>query len=149
MQQRPLLRLHVQQLLRLRMWQVEEVRRSPEGERGGLRHRHQQGGGRGRRGEGGTGGLHATFREEEQGGEGREKGGGHGGRKDATPEEKSSSNLPSPPPPPPPPPLFQGQQQHSPLRLSMTSGVLDAFFNFVKLLDLWFVFMKGATKPLK
>lgn len=63
--------------------------------------------------------------------------------------EEASDPSSSSPPTPPPPPLFQGQQQHSPLRLSMTSGVIDAFFNFVKLLDLWFVFMKGATKPLK
>lgn len=49
----------------------------------------------------------------------------------------------------PPPPVFDGSMDHKPLQLTLTSAALAALFNFIKLIDVWFVFMKGATRPTK
>lgn len=49
----------------------------------------------------------------------------------------------------PPPPVFDGSMDHKPLQLTLTSAALAALFNFVKLIDVWFVFMKGAARPTR
>lgn len=49
----------------------------------------------------------------------------------------------------PPPPVFDGSADHRPLQLTLTSAALGALFNFVKLIDVWFVFMKGAARPTR
>ncbi|KAL8449095.1 hypothetical protein Emag_003766 [Eimeria magna] len=48
-----------------------------------------------------------------------------------------------------PPPLFDGSMEHKPLQLTFTSAAVAALFNFVKLIDTWFVFMKGAARPIR
>ncbi|KAL8269859.1 hypothetical protein Esti_006219 [Eimeria stiedai] len=48
-----------------------------------------------------------------------------------------------------PPPVFDGSMEHKPLQLTFTSAALASLFNFVKLIDTWFVFMKGAGRPIR
>lgn len=49
----------------------------------------------------------------------------------------------------PPPPAFDGSMNHMPLQLTFTSAALAALSNFVKLIDTWFVFLKGAARPTR
>ncbi|OEH74298.1 hypothetical protein cyc_03597 [Cyclospora cayetanensis] len=46
----------------------------------------------------------------------------------------------------PPPPLFDGSMDHKPLQLTFTSAAVAALFNFIKLLDVWFIFLKGSGR---
>ncbi|KAL8435323.1 hypothetical protein ACSSS7_002576 [Eimeria intestinalis] len=48
-----------------------------------------------------------------------------------------------------PPPVFDGSMDHKPLQLTFTSAAVAALLNFVKLIDTWFVFMKGAARPVR
>lgn len=49
----------------------------------------------------------------------------------------------------PPPPLFDGSIEHKPLQLTFTSAAVTSLFNFVKLMDVWFIFLKGAGRPTR
>lgn len=49
----------------------------------------------------------------------------------------------------PPPPVFDGSMEHKPLQLTLTSAALTSLFNFVKLIDVWYIFLKGAARPTR
>lgn len=49
----------------------------------------------------------------------------------------------------PPPPVFDGSMDHRPLQLTLTSAALTSLFNFVKLIDVWYIFLKGASRPTR
>lgn len=49
----------------------------------------------------------------------------------------------------PPPPVFDGSQEHKQLTLTLSGAALEALFNFVKVFDVWFIFLKGASRPTR
>lgn len=48
-----------------------------------------------------------------------------------------------------PAPVFNGSCNYGPLAVTFTEAAFEAFFNFVKFLDLWFVFLRGVAQPTR